>query len=452
MGDYEVYRKYINNTLDTERNTLHISDDEKRFAIIDTLTVENGEELDPYQVTIRYQYDNHLGSACLELDGSASIISYEEYHPFGTTSYRSGRTETEVSLKRYKYCGKERDEEAGLYYYGMRYYAAWICRFVSVDPLQFKYPHYTPYQYAGNKPITFIDLDGGEEADPKTGRITATIYFQFDVDTKQNTENTNTRALSDEQKQAYIDKFRENINTVWNSFTLADGTSVDVSGVEFLPAKEGMTASKLKSNEILLTVGYGENANPDAISGRSYIESDRKTGYMYHTENPTEAAHEFGHIMGLSDRYANVMQYAPNRSSEFNLLEANTIPLVLPKGESDYNPSTNLMSSHNGTSITQNQLSIVFAEGKTEENYQAPVVLIVNENSKLSPDAVSVKGNGVNYIVKGYKMEKGVLRSRTNSINWAAKNINRQNKSNVKNAYFQNRPNNWEEIRKRTRN
>jgi hypothetical protein len=110
------------------------------------------------------------------------------------------------------------------------------------------------------------------------------------------------------------------------------------------------------------------------------------------------------------------------------------------------------MSSHNGTSITQNQLSIVFAEGKTEENYQAPVVLIVNENSKLSPDAVSVKGNGVNYIVKGYKMEKGVLRSRTNSINWAAKNINRQNKSNVKNAYFQNRPNNWEAIRKRTRN
>jgi hypothetical protein len=45
----------------------------------------------------------------------------------------------------------------------MRYYAAWICRFVSVDPLQFKYPEYTPFQYAGNKPITFVDLDGGEE-------------------------------------------------------------------------------------------------------------------------------------------------------------------------------------------------------------------------------------------------------------------------------------------------
>jgi hypothetical protein len=54
----------------------------------------------------------------LELDDKADIISYEKYHlsvdeafgevmPFGTTSYRSGRTETEVSLKRYIYVGKE---------------------------------------------------------------------------------------------------------------------------------------------------------------------------------------------------------------------------------------------------------------------------------------------------------------------------------------------------------
>jgi RHS repeat-associated protein len=155
INGYEVYRKYTNNTLDYERKTLNISDDEKVFVRTETKTGENE--------VVRYQYDNHLGSACLELENTGQIISYEEYHPFGTTSYRSGRNETEVSLKRYKYCGKERDEETGLYYYGMRYYAAWLCRFVSVDPLQFKYPYYTPYQYAGNKPITFIDLDGGEE-------------------------------------------------------------------------------------------------------------------------------------------------------------------------------------------------------------------------------------------------------------------------------------------------
>jgi RHS repeat-associated protein len=164
IGGYEVFRKYVNGSLDTERQTLHIDDDNKKVALVDTLTIENGTPCSPSVVEVRYQYDNHLGSACLELDQNADVISYEEYHPFGTTSYRSGRTETEVSLKRYKYVGKERDEETGLYYYGARYYAAWLCRFVSVDPLQHEYPHYTPYQYAGNKPISYIDLDGLEPA------------------------------------------------------------------------------------------------------------------------------------------------------------------------------------------------------------------------------------------------------------------------------------------------
>jgi RHS repeat-associated protein len=154
LNGYEVYRKYTGNTLDYERKTLNISDDEKVFVRIEQKTGESE--------VVRYQYDNHLGSACLELDNTGAIISYEEYHPFGTTSYRSGKSETEVSLKRYKYCGKERDEGTGLYYYGMRYYAAWLCRFVSVDPLQFKYPELTPYQYASNRCISGIDLDGAE--------------------------------------------------------------------------------------------------------------------------------------------------------------------------------------------------------------------------------------------------------------------------------------------------
>src|ERR1017187_5622361 len=62
----------------------------------------------------------------------------------------------------YRYCGKERDEESGMYYYGARYYMPWTCRFVSVDPLAAKFPFYTSYQYAGNRPINFIDLDGNE--------------------------------------------------------------------------------------------------------------------------------------------------------------------------------------------------------------------------------------------------------------------------------------------------
>jgi len=157
IGNYEIYRKTTNGTLNVERETLHISDDKQRIATIDS---------DSTTTTIRYQLSDHLGSASVELDENADIISYEEYYPFGSTSYRSGRNEIDVSLKRYKYVMKELDNETGLYYYGMRYYASWICRFISVDPLQHKYPIYTPYQYAGNQPVTFIDLDGAEPHPP----------------------------------------------------------------------------------------------------------------------------------------------------------------------------------------------------------------------------------------------------------------------------------------------
>lgn len=222
FGGYEVYRKFISNSLDKERETVHIMDDRERFVIIDTLTVENGVTLTTPVATIRYQYSNHLGSACLELDGSAAIISYEEYHPFGTTSYRSGRSEAEVSLKRYKYVGKERDEETGLYYYGARYYAAWIARFVSVDPLQHKYPHYTPYQYAGNKPISYIDLDGLEEAKKDTNiQLDDQAYYE-QLFTNKETECL-TIIFEELNKSETFRNIMATLNNSENSYKIING-------------------------------------------------------------------------------------------------------------------------------------------------------------------------------------------------------------------------------------
>lgn len=158
LGDWEVYREIQTGTVNLERETLHISDDTGRITVVDTETTNSNAQ------TTRYQYSNHLGSASLECDEStsANIISYEEYHPFGSTSYRSGTSAAEVSLKRYRYVGKERDDETGLYYYGARYYAAWLARFISVDPLKDKFPYLASYQYASNDPVGDIDIDGLE--------------------------------------------------------------------------------------------------------------------------------------------------------------------------------------------------------------------------------------------------------------------------------------------------
>jgi len=74
----------------------------------------------------------------------------------------------------YRYNGKEKDEHTGLYEYGQRYYAPWLCRFVSVDPIAEDYPQYTPYNYAGNKPITKIDQEGLQENGSEKGPPSST--------------------------------------------------------------------------------------------------------------------------------------------------------------------------------------------------------------------------------------------------------------------------------------
>ena len=68
---------------------------------------------------------------------------------------------------RYGFNGKENDNDVkGLgnqQDYGMRIYDPRLGKFLSVDPISKGYPWYTPYQFAGNKPIWAIDLDGLEE-------------------------------------------------------------------------------------------------------------------------------------------------------------------------------------------------------------------------------------------------------------------------------------------------
>jgi RHS repeat-associated protein len=161
LGGYEVYRRrrLSDGALQQERQTLHLTDGQRRLFLLETETVDSGSSTGPGVTRSRLQLDNHLGSSVLELDEAAQVISYEEYHPFGSTAVRAAGSAVEVSAKRYRYTGKERDEETGLYYYGARYYAPWLGRWTSTDPKGIS-GGLNLYGFVENNPIRFQDFDG----------------------------------------------------------------------------------------------------------------------------------------------------------------------------------------------------------------------------------------------------------------------------------------------------
>jgi len=129
----------------------------------------------------QYELTNHLGNVLTTVSDKkigvtsngttfdyfkADIINATDYFPFGmvSRSYYSG-----AQGYRFGFNGKENDRDVkgdgNEIDYGMRVYDPRIGKFLSVDPITIKYPWYSPYQYAGNKPVWKKDIDGLEEDD-----------------------------------------------------------------------------------------------------------------------------------------------------------------------------------------------------------------------------------------------------------------------------------------------
>jgi len=157
LGGCEIYREYdgSGSTITLERQSLHVMDDKQRIALVETRT--QGSDGTAAQL-IRYQFSNHLGSASLELDDRSRIISYEEYYPYGSTSYQAVSSQTQTP-KRYRYTGMERDEETGLNYHGVRYYSPWLNVWISTDPAGIQ-DDPNMYGFTHNNPVLFKDISG----------------------------------------------------------------------------------------------------------------------------------------------------------------------------------------------------------------------------------------------------------------------------------------------------
>jgi RHS repeat-associated protein len=110
-----------------------------------------------------------------------------EYTPYGELWIEKASTASNIDIP-YRFTGKERDEETGLYYYGARYLDSKASRWLSTDPALGDYIPGAPvndearkrnqslpglggvfnlvnlhlYHYAGNNPVKYIDPDGND--------------------------------------------------------------------------------------------------------------------------------------------------------------------------------------------------------------------------------------------------------------------------------------------------
>lgn len=137
---------------------------------------------------VRYSLNDHLGSSTLELDGRGSVISLEGYYPFGGTAWWAARNATDAKYKTVRYSGKERDA-SGLYYYGFRYYAPWLMRWVSPDPAEGE-DGLNRYQMVANCPLSYSDPSGKtkEHVNTPSNTMTDVLRQHFEKKFKRNPE------------------------------------------------------------------------------------------------------------------------------------------------------------------------------------------------------------------------------------------------------------------------
>jgi RHS repeat-associated protein len=134
-----------------------------------------------------FYHGDHLGSAQMVTGYDGRVYEHLEYTPYGELWVEHAEQDkASVDKTVFRFTGKERDGETGLYYYGARYLNPQTGLWLSTDPAMGEYVPQAPindeakkangnlpgmggvfntvnlhlYHYAGNNPVKYVDPDG----------------------------------------------------------------------------------------------------------------------------------------------------------------------------------------------------------------------------------------------------------------------------------------------------
>ncbi|KAI9164054.1 SpvB-domain-containing protein [Paramyrothecium foliicola] len=137
-AEVEVFRQYgaSSHSITSEQWSWHVkaADSNDRIALVEG-TKKLGNDSPPTwdNMTVRFMLSDQAASVGIELDTRGTVVSYEEYSPYGSTTYNAAKNLK--FNKRYRFAAKERDKESSFSYFENRYLMPWLGRWLSPDPI-----------------------------------------------------------------------------------------------------------------------------------------------------------------------------------------------------------------------------------------------------------------------------------------------------------------------------
>ncbi|MGI6339283.1 MAG: RHS repeat-associated core domain-containing protein [Bacteroidales bacterium] len=223
--------------------------------------VKNGSNWD-----YEYNLTDHLGNVRIVIhkgsNGLAEVVQERHYYPFGM---EMSTLSSDTSTNKYLFNGKELQNNllGGVnldwYDYGARFYDPQIGRFHTQDRFAEKYWDFSPYQYAANNPMLFIDVNGDS--------INVALIQRYD---QQNNTNILNTIINDLQSQTGLTytvsatgqltyQTDQNGNAVVATTTDQNGNTVNVGSQE---ARDLMTNAIGNTTTAYARITTGRSSAP----------------------------------------------------------------------------------------------------------------------------------------------------------------------------------------------
>ncbi|WP_317043246.1 RHS repeat-associated core domain-containing protein [Chryseobacterium sp. OV279] len=204
--------------------------------------------------------------------GALEVTDTNNYYPFGLNHIEGMLSSSNFGgYYSYKYNGKEL-QETGMYDYGARFYMADLGRWGVVDPLAEQYRRWSPFNYAINNPLRFIDPDGRGVSDVViTGDLKDKAFKQLQSKT------TNLDLKLDENGKV-TGSVKEGAKATKAEQKLLEATN-DHSVIVNL---EATSANQTADGNYIVSGAYGGNKVVKNENGETITEG-------YQTLNPNQA-------------------------------------------------------------------------------------------------------------------------------------------------------------------